>query len=54
MEQDLYRAELADVCQHIFGNLAGPGTMQEESCFEVLHLDGIKMMRHSVAAKLEV
>ena len=30
-----------DVSQHIFCNLAGPGTMQEESAFEVLHLNEI-------------
>lgn len=31
-------SELVDVCQHVFGDLTGAGSVQEESCLYVLHL----------------
>ena len=40
-QEELYRAELVDVSQHIFCDLAGPWTMQKESALKVLHLDKV-------------
>ena len=37
----MHRTELVDVCQHILCDLTGPGTMQEESALDVLHLNVI-------------
>ncbi len=36
--EEAHCSQLMDVCQNILGDLTGAGSMQEESCLHVLHL----------------